>query len=77
MAFILHLCSPCDETFHTVPFIVPRILTFKFNQLMNNFKHGFYSVMVAAQRASISLTTLIYLLILALTYDLKGHRHDR
>ena len=54
-AFILHMCIPCDKTFHIVPqFFNLVTLTLKFDLLLKNFNHGFYLVMVAAWRALLS-----------------------
>ena len=37
-AFILHMCIPCDTTFHMVPLFFKLVtLTLNFDQLLNNF----------------------------------------
>ena len=49
-AFIFHMCTPCDKTFH----MVPKYLTLTFDLLLKNFNLGCYLMMVAARRASLS-----------------------
>ena len=55
-AFILHVCIPCDKTFHMHGTIIFDLvtLTLKFDLLLKNFNHGFYLVMVGTRRASLS-----------------------
>ena len=48
--FILHMCVPCDKTFHMVPlFFYLVTLTLKFDLLLKKFNHCFYLVMVAVK----------------------------
>ena len=49
------MCIPCNKTFRMVPWFFYLVtLTLKFDLLLTNFDHGFYLMMVAARRASLS-----------------------
>ena len=51
-------------------------LTLKFDLVLKNFNNGFYLVMVAAQRASLSSDNSYYLVTLTLKFDLLVKKHN-